>query len=335
MTQQAAFRYSTVVKRRIQWLWYPYIQRGAINLLTGGPGTGKSTIACDIAAALSRARPLPGESEELAKARGPLKTWIFNAEDDPQDTIVWRLENQNANLDLIYGRPLSGPISGKNIDEIRNFIASEQIALVVIDPVQAWIPPDTDMHRANQMRDWGNLFRQLCLDTDVTILWVRHRRKGDADDQNSLNSGLGSIDMSGIVRSEIGALVTKKGSRITRIKGSVGPTNVQLSYDIQSTDNDHGQLAWSAITQPKSSAEPKAPKKNPLDAWLIGLLMEGPRAKVEVIERAEALGYKPRTIEARAEDIIVGFYQEGKRFWRLRTPGDSTSDDERADIDAS
>lgn len=321
--------------RTIQWIWHPFIQRGAINLLTGGPGTGKSTISVEIAAALSKARPLPGETEETAKSRGIVRTWLLNAEDDPEDTTIWRLKNQGADFDQILIEKRPRPIDQAFAKEMFDVIRANNIGLVIIDPVQAWIPPDTDMHRANQMRDWGNLFKNLCQDTGVTVIWVRHRRKGDADDQNSLNSGLGSIDMSGIVRSEIGALVTKKGSRITRIKGNVGPTNVDLTYSIQGTDNDHGQLSWSAATQPKASLDVKVRRSNPLDAWLIGLLVEGPRLKTEIIDRAKALGYGERTVEARASEITVGFWEEGKRKWRLRTPSDTTSDDEDTATDAS
>ncbi len=323
---ETAFKYSSVKKRRIEWLWHPFIQKGAINLLTGGPGTGKSTIACDIAAALSRGRPLPGESPAIAQARGIHKTWLFNAEDDPEDTIIWRLCNQDADLDKIYGRPISGPINFDIIKEMKAFILKESISLVVVDPVQAWIPADTDMHRANQMREWGNLFRTLCQETGCTVIWVRHRRKGDADDAGSINSGLGSIDMSGIVRSEIGAVATKKGSKIVRIKGSVGQTGLELSYSIEPTgepNNDHGQLHWSgSISKVQPTEKVGRAKPNPEATWLIGLLSDGPRPVQSIMEAGKRLGYSESTLYRRANDLTVSFNEGKTGYWRLRTPAD-------------
>lgn len=321
-------RSDTFEKRRIEWLWHPFIQRGAINLLTGGPGTGKSTIACEIAACLSKGRPLPGEDEQTAKERGICRTWLFNAEDDPEDTIIWRLDNQDADRTKIWITSIGRPISFDVIPGIKKDILEHKIDLLVVDPVQAWIPAETDMHRANQMREWGNLFRGLCLETGVTVLWVRHRRKGDTEDAGSINSGLGSIDMSGIVRSEIGAVVTKRGSKIVRIKGSVGKTGLQLSYGIEDTGeagNDHGRLAWSGEIE-----DPPAPKdekrrdrrSHPVDGWLIGLLADGPQAAGDVMRAAGRMGYSETTVQDRAKQAVVKFRDGKNYFWRLRNPGD-------------
>lgn len=330
-----AVRSDTYNKRRIEWLWHPFIQRGAINLLTGGPGTGKSTIACDIAAALSRARPLPGETPATAATRGIRRTWMFNAEDDPEDTICWRLDNQEADRSKIWITSIGRPISFDVIPAIRRDIKANQIDLLVVDPVQAWIPADTDMHRANQMREWGNLFRGLCADTGVTVLWVRHRRKGDADDAGSINSGLGSIDMSGIVRSEIGAVATKRGSKIVRIKGSVGKTGLELAYGIESTDdpdNDHGRLAWSgAITEAKREDKVGRAKPRVESTWLIGLLSDGPRPAKDIIEAAARLGYSESTLQRVAKDLTIKYFEGRTSIWRLRTPADDYEQPAEAD----
>lgn len=312
-------RSDTYQKRSIEWLWHPFIQKGAINLLTGGPGTGKSTIACDIAAALSKGRALPGETEATAKERGVRRTWLFNAEDDPEDTICWRLDNQGADRSNIWINSVDEAISFSVMEFITKHVKSNNIDLIVIDPVQAWIPADTDMHRANQMREWGNLFRKLCLETNVTVLWVRHRRKGDSDDASSINSGLGSIDMSGIVRSELGAVSTKKGSKIVRIKGSVGRTGLELSYAIEGTDepgNDHGALKWSgAIQEPRATERVVRSKANPLDSWIIGLLFDGPMKRQDIIDAAVRLGYKEGTVDRRAEPLVT----KENGMWRLKS----------------
>lgn len=314
------YRSDTYELKRYEWLWRPFIPRHEITLLTGGPGTGKSTIACDIAAALSRGRPLPGETAETAEQRGVLKTFILNAEDDPERTICWRLENQGADRTKIWIKPQGEPISAADAKEIAAAIKGNGIDLLIVDPVQAWIGNDTDMYRPNHVRAWGNLFRDICAATGVTVVWVRHRRKGDADDHNTINSGLGSIDFSGIVRSEIGAIITKKGSKITRIKGSVGRTNDSLFYEIQETDNEHGQLHWSgAISR---EAPPPSEKQSKLQTWIIAQLMGGPRDGAEIIDAAKELGYGRTTVQNAANDVAIKETNGRRSMWRLRTPKD-------------
>ncbi len=44
----------------LRWLWAARIPRGALTLLVGDPGVGKSLLAADLAARLSSARPFPG-----------------------------------------------------------------------------------------------------------------------------------------------------------------------------------------------------------------------------------------------------------------------------------
>ena len=60
--------YSTVQKRNIEWLWYPYIPYGKITLLQGDPGDGKSTCMINIAACLSVGGILPN-GEKLSENR--------------------------------------------------------------------------------------------------------------------------------------------------------------------------------------------------------------------------------------------------------------------------
>jgi RecA-family ATPase len=82
---------------KVRWLWPPFFQRGAINLITGDPGIGKSTLICDIAATLTTGRPWPGESEW----RPPCNVLLLNAEDRAEDTIVPRLIKQGADLNHV------------------------------------------------------------------------------------------------------------------------------------------------------------------------------------------------------------------------------------------
>src|SRR5262245_41493510 len=72
----------------VRWLWEPYIPRGKIAILDGDPGVGKSLLALDLAARLSRGGPLPGG----AAAGRPHVVLLLSAEDDGSDTLRPRAE---------------------------------------------------------------------------------------------------------------------------------------------------------------------------------------------------------------------------------------------------
>lgn len=232
--------------KEIEFLWFPFIQKDNLNMLTGDPGAGKSTFICEFAASLSKARPMPGEKDTEAKARGPLNTLILNAEDGFEDTIKWRLRNQDADMTRVWVETTGQTIDAALIKELFNFIRAKDIALLVVDPIQAWIGGDTDMHKANHTRAWTNQFREL----PCTTLFCRHMRKSGPDDRSpAMYGGLGSIDLTGAVRSEIRASAPRgqQYRTIERIKGNVGPM-MTIKYYIEDTldpRNKHGKLRWS------------------------------------------------------------------------------------------
>ena len=59
--------YSTIHKRDVEWLWYPYIACGKITILQGDPGEGKSTVAIRLSALLSTAGILPDGTRKPAR----------------------------------------------------------------------------------------------------------------------------------------------------------------------------------------------------------------------------------------------------------------------------
>jgi len=313
-----------VKKRPIEWLWKPFIQTRAINLLTGDPGSGKSTIVCDIAAALSRGRALPGDPPGLQ--RPPMNTWIMNGEDAMDDTIAWRLDNQGADPKRVLITDQAQAIDLSLAQEIGRTIERCEVRLLVVDPLQSWMGSEVDMNRANETREWASLLRHVALRTGCAIVFVRHRRKGAPGD-NKLYSGLGSVDITGFARVETGAIVGTNGQRhIQRIKGSVGPTGKALKYDILPSGeegNDHGVLKWGAEfveeTSIKVNRTPKALKK--ATDWLQDALKEGPMRAQELIQRARAAGLSERTL-ARAKLGVAESIQlrSGEWIWRLLAP---------------
>jgi len=74
--------FSTVIAKKVDWLWYPYIPFGKITIIQGDPGEGKTTLILNIAALLSNGLPMPDTDKKV-----DCSTIIYqSAEDGAEDT---------------------------------------------------------------------------------------------------------------------------------------------------------------------------------------------------------------------------------------------------------
>lgn len=309
---------ANIERKPIDWLWKPFVQNRAINLLTGDPSAGKSTIVCELAAAFSSGRPLPGLDPA---PRPPLNTWIMNGEDGAEDTIAWRLYNQGADPTRIWVTDQALAIDLGAAREMRSHIIEKNIGFLVIDPIQAWVGAGMDMNRANETRAWGEMLRSIAVDTGCAVMFVRHRRKTapGASDSN-IQAGLGSIDITGLARSEVSAIVGKdQTTTLVRSKGNVGKKGSSIGYVIIPSDepgNDHGILKWvGVVEQPKAGATIRVPKMLAFAInFLTELLRDGPVSAPIVFAEAAKRGVSERTLR-RAKSEVAESAQDGEGKW--------------------
>jgi putative DNA primase/helicase len=76
-------RGDSVTPRAIRWLWCGYLTAGKFHVLGGQPGTGKTTIALDLAATLSSGSLWPDRTRAEA---GNVVIW--SGEDDAEDVLA-------------------------------------------------------------------------------------------------------------------------------------------------------------------------------------------------------------------------------------------------------
>jgi AAA domain len=118
---------SEVQTKPVQWLWDGRIPFGKVTLLDGEPGSGKSLLALDLAARVSRGAAMPLSS---IKPSGPQNVVIFNDDDNLSDTLRPRLEAAGADLSRI--RAADCKLSAADVQEIRP-------ALIIVDPLSVYL----------------------------------------------------------------------------------------------------------------------------------------------------------------------------------------------------
>src|SRR5690606_2492403 len=90
-------RADEIEHREIEWLWRDHIPLGALTILDGDPGLGKSSFTIDLAARVSTGRLMPDGSKGCT---GPVL--MIASEDDPSRVVVPRLEAARADTSKVH-----------------------------------------------------------------------------------------------------------------------------------------------------------------------------------------------------------------------------------------
>lgn len=180
----------------VNWLWYPYIPYGKITVIEGDPGEGKTTLALTLVALLSRGQPLPCDEDIPYE---PISIIYQTAEDGIDDTIKPRLEKANADCSKIRVIDETEKELSMTDERLEQAIAETNAKLVILDPIQAYIGSNVDMHRANEIRPVLKRLGIIAEKYGCAIVLIGHMNK--ASGSKSTYRGLGSIDIQATARS--------------------------------------------------------------------------------------------------------------------------------------
>ena len=140
------------------WLWYPYIPYGKITIIQGDPGEGKTTLVLHLAAALTRGEMIGTEDKQE-----PVTVIYQTAEDGLADTIKPRLIAANADCSKVLVIDETEQSVSMTDGRLEAAIQQTDARLVILDPIQAYLGADVDMHRANCICRKQN---RICTDSE-------------------------------------------------------------------------------------------------------------------------------------------------------------------------
>ena len=252
---------SDIQPREVEWLWQDHIPLGAITLLDGDPGLGKSLITLDLAARVTTGRGMPDEPDALLRElRGePYGVVLLSAEDDLARTILPRLRAAGGEDERVYAitdvhetgadgsehtRPFVLP---RDIPILAEGIALVRARLVVIDPLTAYLDLRVNSWNDQHVRAALAPLARLAEETGVAILILRHLNKSAGG--SALYRGGGFIGISGAARSGLLAAKDPDDPEHQRVlassKSNLGPPPPSLRYRLLPVgDGAYARVEW-------------------------------------------------------------------------------------------
>lgn len=294
------------------WLVESWIPEGQITLLAADGGTGKTTLWCNLVAALSSGRPCLLDSPDVK--REPLKVAFFSTEDSVKKKLKRQLRQAGANENNILTTDFSsgGGDALRELklgsDRLREVIANFRPALCVFDPIQGFLPSRVNMGSRNEMRDCMAPLIALGEEFGTAFFIVCHTNKRmGASDRSRLAD---SADLWDVARSVLMMGYTgEPGQRyLSHEKNNYADRQETLLLSF----GEGGQLVKEGTTwkrdrefMQEAVTQRSAPQREECKAFLLEKLAEhgNSMASKELEDLAKAAGYSRATIR-RAKDEL-------------------------------
>jgi hypothetical protein len=337
----------SIAPASVRWLGRGYVPLGAVTLLVGDGGLGKSTLALELAARLTRGQ-VAGDLYGT-----PAAVAVATAEDAVAEVVRPRAEAAGADLDLVHvvtverdGTP-AGLLVPDDAGALRAVLREHRVRLLVIDPLVAFFPETVNAHRDQDVRRALVPLVQLAEADDLAVVAVVHLNKGEsARIATRINASVGfhnaarsvllvgpdPADREGATRVLVHAKCNL-GEKQSSFRFRIEPRAVVAGDQTIKTSG----IVWCGKAVGVSSAEVLSTPEPERDsaiaeavAWLREELARGPVESTTLLKQAEKeLGISERTLQ-RAR-VRLGAVTKKESFsggwvWSLPDQGDTETD---------
>ena len=334
-------RGNDLIPEPIAWLWQGWLAAGKLHVLGGAPGTGKTTLALALAAAVTSGGRFP---DGAIAPMGNVVIW--SGEDDPKDTLLPRLILSGADVSRTHfvgdvfhqeGRRSFDP--AKDTDALRTKLGEiGDVKLLIVDPIVSAIVGDS--HKNAEVRRGLQPLVDLAASLRCALLGITHFSKGTGgrDPVERLNGSLAFGALARVV------LVAAKHQRedetgqvsrlFCRAKSNIGPDGGGFEYGLHPAELEAhpGVFAscvlWGEPMQGTArellsvaDATDEGDAQGP-DEWLRSLLEEegGSLDRKAVMQAARNDGFAERTVERARKRLklttrATGFGKDRSSVW--------------------
>jgi hypothetical protein len=303
-------RGDSIKAQAIDWLWRGWLAAGKLHLIGGQPGTGKTTIALSLAAAVTKGGLWP---DGTRATRGTIAVW--SGEDDVADTLVPRLRAAGADMAKVYiingvrhkgERYAFDPANDTPL--LADALAGvDDLRLLIVDPIVSAISGDS--HKNAEVRRGLQPLVDLANSHRCALLGITHFTKGTAGREpvERITGSLAFVALARVVL--VTARADEKDGELERLfmaraKSNIGPDGGGFEYGLRQDDIpgsvgvSASSVVWGvalegAARELLAVAEKRDDDEQGQDAagFLRELLFHGARPVKEIYQDADGAGF--------------------------------------------
>ncbi len=315
---------SEIKPEPVRWLVEGSIPLGAMAVLGGQPGLGKSQIAIRLAAAVTTGQGLPN-NEECAETGSVI---ILANEDDSARTIRPRLDAAGADVTkvhIVQGVAREGqadPDFFQLDTDIRELRIKAQILgdvrLIIIDPPSSYLGTKVDAYKDSDVRRVLTPLGTLAQETGALVLLVVHlNKRTDGGAQQRIGGSTAWVAAPRVAFLALEDQASKERF-ILPVKNNLGDDRTGFQYQIREKLIDYGEqtikapyVEWLASTQ-RSALELLDPPKqgrtsavNDAKTFLENELSGGTKTVTDLKASAKSAGISWASVQRAKKELVI------------------------------
>ena len=311
---------ASIIPDRMSWIWENRWPTGAVALVPGEEGQGKTALVGHLAARLTRG-DLPGD-----RYGRPGHVIYVGCEDDRATVLVPRLIAADADLDRFHFVDVANGwqfSAAGDADALTTAMAGLDVAAIIIDPLDSHLG-QADTHRKSEVQSAIARLAQLAQDRRCVAVGIAHFNKGTAATVRL--KVVGSIGFTSAARAVIAVGPhpehpdTEKVAVLAKVNG--GNLDVPaIRFKIEAHQLPHPDGGRPIVTPrvvllgEQSGLNPNsiitsgsAEERSALDEaveWLTSVLSDGPVERTDIVKWARSEGISDRTLGRAKEHLKV------------------------------
>lgn len=302
----------------VEWLWKPYIPFGKVTIIQGDGGEGKTTLMLKVAAMLSIGQLPPTNYMGTLLDAGltePVTTFYASTEEEISDSALPRFLRNGGDINrFAYSAEATNHMQ-LNYDDLKSAIEQTGAKLVIIDPLQAFLPRGVTLNNVSKMRPIFTQLSNVAMETGAAIVLVGHMNKNEG--AKDIHRGLGSVDISASVRSIIVVSVDKDDRTLRTIR-SIKSNFDESDFNPIGFRLDDKRRVYFCGLDDEDTFDNQSPKLSEASAVLLDVLSSGSVEYGRLLPILAESNISKRTAERAKKELgIISKRFDGKTYWIL------------------